>query len=213
MADPVTGPGLGVPERAGAVHELCPVWAPYQVADDEELQTTQQVPSDERSARVTLLVPSELEPVATLTVVGPADGPDTNATDGSEADNVAASTEAKPPAPADASCAAWSPVESDCWASSASAMATPGFPAAPEAAEPDGLEPEPKVAPRSSAVSNADRDQAQHGRDHREAALVSGATGAPGLPPALDHAPTLLPAVRRPSPVPSEPIARLVVAM
>jgi hypothetical protein len=201
MADPVTRPGLGVPERAGAVHELCPVWAPYQVADGEEVHTTQQVPSEERSARVTLPVPSEVEPVATLTVFGPVEGPDTKVTEGSLADSVAASTDENPPAAADASWAACRPVESDC-----RVLGGPRCSGARRVGT--GAEGRSEEQRREQG----DRDHAQHGGDHREA-LVSGALGANGLPPALDHASTLLPAVRRPSPVPSEPTGRLVVAM
>ena len=95
MPAEVTGPGVGTPDRAGAVHDRCAVWAPYQAPVGDDHQTTQQVLSEDRSARVTD-VPSA--PGVTLTESGADEGPEVKVSEGSAAWRVAASTDPRPPA-------------------------------------------------------------------------------------------------------------------
>ncbi len=92
IADEDTGPGVGVAASEGAVQLERLVCAPYQAGPGPPLQTSQHVPPEERSARVSPPVPP-----ATLTVLGLVEGPSTKVTEGSAADNVEASTEAYPP--------------------------------------------------------------------------------------------------------------------
>ena len=118
MPEADTGPGDGGPASEGALHEACPVWAPYQVPDVLDHHVNQQVPSEERSAKAT---DDPSADGATLTVEGPEDGAGVNVSDGSAACRLAASTD---PWPAGSTC--WSVASAParlCWAWEVSAAA------------------------------------------------------------------------------------------
>ena len=90
-AEDDTGPGVGAEARAGAVQLASPVCAPYQAGEAGDRHTSQQVPSEERSAKVMAPLPSVT--MATLTVDALVDGPDTKVTEGLDAPSVATSSE------------------------------------------------------------------------------------------------------------------------
>ena len=75
MAVDVTGPGLGTAPSTGAVQLARWLWAPYQVEEPGEENTSQHTPSAERVARVT--APAAVGSVATLTVDASVAGPAT----------------------------------------------------------------------------------------------------------------------------------------
>ena len=146
--------------RAGAVQLESPVWAPYQVPATPPFQISQQVPSDDRSAKVMLPPgppgppvdgPGWLGPRATLTVEAFELGPATKVTDGSEAESSLGEREPYPPDWMAAASAVVSPVDSACLACMLSASATPGALATREL---DVLF-ECRVDPSSSATNSA----------------------------------------------------------
>jgi hypothetical protein len=93
MAVEDTGPGDGAEAMAGAVQEASPDWAPYQVGLFADFQVSQQTPSPEREAMVTLPPDPPSNPVhwpgdtATLTTEGLELAPATNEMEGLDAES------------------------------------------------------------------------------------------------------------------------------
>jgi len=93
MAVEDTELGDGSEAMAGAVQEASPDWAPYQVGLVADFQISQQTPSLDRAANVTLPPDPLSSPIpwpgdtATLTTEGLELGPATNETEGLEAES------------------------------------------------------------------------------------------------------------------------------
>ncbi len=124
-----TGVAVGAAASGGAVHDDRSVCSPNQVAPLSPFQASQQLPVEDRIARV-MLPPAPPAPpaaVATLTVADEVEGPATALIDGLEAVRAEAVTDPYPPAPAATASAAVRVVWSACWAATSFAAPTPGW--------------------------------------------------------------------------------------